>query len=159
MTNKQNLRKVRALVGFFIAGLVLSGATAIPVLAELRAILTLVGNESQGTIAPWLHQVYIALEATDAQYPFLAYGYDWLAFGHFVIALAFVGAWRDPVKNIWLFEFGMLACVAVIPYALIFGAFRGIPFLWRLIDCSFGVLGFWPLWYARRLTLKVDATS
>ncbi len=29
--------------------------------------------------------------------------------------------------------------VLVIPYALIFGAVRGIPFWWRLIDCSFGV--------------------
>lgn len=159
MTNNQALRRVRLLVGFFIVGLVLSGATAIPVLSELKAILAVVGDGSHGTIVPWLHQVQEALEATDTHYPFLAYGYDWLAFGHFVIALAFVGAWRDPVKNIWLFEFGILACLAVIPYALVFGAFRGIPFLWRVIDCSFGAFGFWPLWYARRLTLKVDADS
>ena len=33
------------------------------------------------------------------------------------------------------------------------GALRGIPIYWRLIDCAFGVLGFLPLWLARRWTL------
>ena len=67
-----------------------------------------------------------------------------------MIAIAFVGALRDPVRNIWLFTFGMIACVLVIPYALIFGAVRGIPIWWRLIDCSFGVIGFIPLWFCRK---------
>ena len=62
---------------------------------------------------------------------------DWLAFGHIVIAVAFLGAWRDPVGNRWLFDFGLIACVLVIPWALVFGALRGIPWWWRLIDCSF----------------------
>jgi hypothetical protein len=39
-------------------------------------------------------------------------------------ALSFVGALRDPVRNRWLFDFGLIACVLVIPYALVFGALR-----------------------------------
>lgn len=77
-----------------------------------------------------------------------------MAFGHFVIAIVFIGAWRDPVRNIWLFEFGLIACALVIPYALIFGAVRGIPMWWRLIDCSFGVFGAMPLWLCHREAAK-----
>jgi hypothetical protein len=84
------------------------------------------------------------------QFPFLYYGTDWLAFGHFVIAIAFIGALRDPVRNCWLYTFGMISCALVIPYALIFGGLRGIPLWWRLIDCSFGVFGFIPLWFCKK---------
>ncbi len=44
----------------------------------------------------------------------------------------------------------------VIPYALVFGGSRGIPFWWRLIDCSFGVLGFIPLWFCRQWTSELE---
>ncbi len=100
-----------------------------------------------------------------AKFPFLAYGTDWLAFGHFVIAIAFIGPLRNPVKNIWVVEFGMIACVLVVPFALGMGAVRGIPIGWRLIDCSFGVLGIIPLWLCRReiqalaRLAKTDGTS
>ena len=97
-----------------------------------------------------------ALDHTYAAYPFMAYGTDWLAFGHFVIALAFVGALRDPVRNRWLFQFGMISCVLVIPYAITCGAVRGIPFYWRLIDCSFGVIGFFPLWFCWKWTGELE---
>ena len=92
-----------------------------------------------------------ALVAPNDNYPFIAYGTDWLAFAHFVIAIAFVGPWRDPVKDVWVVEFGMIACALVIPFALVMGSVRGIPFGWRLIDCSFGVFGIIPLWFCRRL--------
>jgi hypothetical protein len=79
------------------------------------------------------------------RYPFLAYGYDWLAFAHLVIAVAFVGPLKDPVRNIWIIEFGMIACLMIFPLALIAGWVRQIPFYWQLIDCSFGVIGLLPL--------------
>jgi hypothetical protein len=143
----------------FIIGLVLSGATAIPLDAELDWLVKFTGARQwveapASTAAPtwalWLVTVQSALHDTTAKYPFMAYGTDWLAFGHFVIALAFVGALRDPVRNRWLFDFGLIACVAVIPFALVCGALRGIPLWWRLIDCSFGVFGFLPLWLCRK---------
>jgi hypothetical protein len=36
---------------------------------------------------------------------------------------------------------------------------RGIPFWWRLIDCSFGILGAVPLWLARRLVKKLTGNK
>jgi hypothetical protein len=93
----------------------------------------------------------------DARYPFVFYGGDWLAFGHFMIALSFVGPLRDPVRNVWIYDFGMIACVLVIPFAVIMGQVRGIPVFWRLIDCSFGVSGFMPMWYCRRYARELDA--
>ena len=104
----------------------------------------------------WLVTVRDALIATNARYPFLAYGTDWLAFAHLVIAIAFVGALRDPVRNRWLFLFGMISCLLVIPYAMACGGARGIPFYWRLIDCSFGVFGFIPLWFCWKWTGELE---
>src|SRR5579871_5083209 len=104
----------------------------------------------------WILRVRDALNTTYSAYPFMAYGTDWLAFGHFVIAIAFVGALRDPVRNRWLYLFGMISCVLVISYAAVCGAMRGIPFYWRLIDCSFGVFGFVPLWFCWRWTGTVE---
>jgi len=52
---------------------------------------------------------------------------------------------------VWVIQFGMIACVLVIPAALIFDALRGLPFFWGLIDCSFGVIGIIPLLFAYRL--------
>ncbi len=69
---------------------------------------------------------------------------------HVVIAIAFIGPLRDPLKNVWVVEFGMIACVLVVPWVLIFAPLRGIPLFWMLIDCSFGVIGFIPLWLVRK---------
>ena len=90
------------------------------------------------------------------------YGTDWLAFGHFVIALAFLGALRDPVRNRWLYEFGMMTCALVPVWALVFGHLRGIPLWWRAIDSAFGVLGFVPVWLCHRWSgelMQAEAVS
>jgi len=157
------LRRIRILTLLFIIGLVLSGATAIPLEHELDAGVRILGIADNGVDGPpasglthWLLLVREALHETNARYPFVAYGFDWLAFGHFAIAIAFVGALHDPARNVWLFQFGMIACVLVIPYALVFGAIRGIPVYWRLIDCSFGVFGFIPLWICYGWALKLN---
>ncbi len=81
------------------------------------------------------------LPTTRARYPFLAYGTDWLAFAHILFAILFVGPYRDPVRNRWVVEFGLIACAGIFPLALIAGPIRQIPFYWRLGDCSFGLFG------------------
>ena len=150
-------RHIKWLTWVFIVGLFLSGATAIPLQGELNLLVNLFGsNGDSSEMTRWLLRVRDALEQTQAQYPFLFYGTDWLAFGHFVIALAFVGALRDPIRNRWLFDFGLITCGLVIPYAFVFGGIRGIPFWWRLIDCSFGVFGFIPLWFCRKWTSELE---
>jgi len=144
----------------FIAALVLSGATAIPLETELKLVVQIAGvagNADDSGVVAWLLKVRDALVATGTKYPFIAYGTDWLAFAHFVIAVAFIGPLRDPVKNIWVIEFGMIACVLVVPFALLMGSVRSIPLGWRLIDCSFGVLGIIPLWFCRRLIKQLAA--
>jgi hypothetical protein len=163
MSREQSLlRRVRLFTWIFIVGLVVSGATAIPLNWELDVLVKWFGLEGQTSatatneLGRWLLSAREALQDVNSKHPLLFYGTDWLAFGHFVIAIAFVGALRDPVRNVWLFTFGMIACVTVIPYALIFGAVRGIPLWWRLIDCSFGVLGFIPLWFCRKWAREVE---
>lgn len=149
--------RIKLLVWLFMAGLFLSGATAIPLQGEVNLLTNLFGsNTNSSEISQWLLRVRDALAQTQSQYPFLFYGTDWLAFGHFVIAIAFVGALRDPVRNRWLFDFGLIACVLVVPYALVFGELRGIPLWWRLIDCSFGIFGFIPLWLCRCWAMALE---
>jgi hypothetical protein len=144
---------IRILLWVFIFGVVISGMTAIPLETEL-GILTQWSGSASGTVK-WFLKIRDALVETNAKYPFIAYGTDWLAFAHFVIAIAFIGPLRDPVKNIWVIEFGMIACVLVIPFALVMGGIREIPFGWRLIDCSFGAFGIIPLWFCRRLIMQL----
>ena len=148
------LKRVRVLLLIFIVGLVFSGATAIPLETELRIstshFLVNFDPNLHSSFGIWLNKVQDGLIATNAKYPFMAYGTDWLAFAHFVIAVAFIGPLRNPVKNIWVVEFGMIACALVVPFALVMGGIRGIPFGWRLIDCSFGVFGIILLWLCRR---------
>jgi hypothetical protein len=168
MSRELNLRcQIKTLTWLFIIGLVLSGATAIPLTPEVEWLAKVTGadlaalpsNPSRPRWPLWLIKVQTALQETAAQHPFLFYGTDWLAFGHFAIAVAFVGALRDPVRNRWLFDFGLIACALVIPYALVFGAIRGIPIWWRLIDCSFGVLRSVPLWFCRKWSREIEHGS
>jgi hypothetical protein len=152
-------RRIRWLTAVFILGLVGSGATAIPLETEVNWLVRWIGIGANAmpsaSVAEWLARVQTALHEINQSWPFIGYGGDWLAFGHFVIAIAFIGAWRDPVRNQWLFDFGLIACALVVPYALLFGAARGIPVWWRLIDCSFGVFGAVPLWLCRRWTREL----
>jgi hypothetical protein len=151
------LRRIRWLTWLFIIGLFVSGATAIPLLDEVGLLVKWFGAEDGPTGRYyWLMRVDNALKQTHDEHQFLFYGTDWLAFGHFVIAIAFIGAIRDPVRNRWLFDFGLIACLLVIPYALIFSGLRGIPVWWRLIDCSFGVCGFIPLWLCRKWAKELE---
>jgi len=163
MNREKILRaRVRLLTWVFIIGLMVSGATAIPLTRELDLLAKCLGladqssAEAKSGLARWILQVREALHETDAKYPFLFYGTDWLAFGHFVIAVAFVGALRDPVRNVWLFTFGMIACALVAPYAFIMGGVRGIPVCWRLIDCSFGVFGMIPIWFCQKWVREIE---
>jgi hypothetical protein len=64
---------------------------------------------------------------------------------------------QDPVRNLWVVEFGIIACALVIPLALVCGPIRGIPFWWQMIDCSFGVCGLIPLLIARSMILRLGA--
>ena len=153
-------RRYRISLGLFIAGLVVSGLTAFPLLREIRWLCALLGVEPAGGaslagLAHWLAFVREGLEATHRSYPFLAYGTDWLAFGHLCVAVFFVRPFFRPLESDWVLACGLVCCAAAIPLALVAGPVRGIPLPWRLLDCSFGVIGAMPLWYCLRLTRQM----
>jgi hypothetical protein len=147
---------VKRLLLFFMIALVISGVIAIPVEWELSVLTPFFSSES--STGYWLEKVYRGISDTNDKYPFLLYGYDWLAFAHLVLALVFIGPYRDAVRNIWVIEFGVYACLLIIPFALIAGHFRGIPFGWRLIDCSFGIIGLIPLLICYRKTKRIETS-
>jgi hypothetical protein len=154
-------KRIRFLLIFFMSALVLSGLTAIPLQWELKVMMPLVKLGTQWGImvpalAQWIEKINQGVQNGYGQYPFLAYGTDWLAFGHIAIAIAFIGPLRDPVTNIWVVEFGMIACALIVPWALIFGAIRGIPFFWQFVDMSFGIFGLIPLWVVYRDILHIS---
>jgi hypothetical protein len=146
-TKPELLRSIRHWLSLFILGLILSGLTAFPLEQETAWLASFLDTNPilADSIILWVARVHAALLDTDLHYPFLAYGTDWLAFAHLILALVFLGPLRDPVRNKWVLQFGVIACLAVIPFALIAGPLRGVPPLWRAIDCSFGVFGAIPL--------------
>jgi hypothetical protein len=164
--NRETLlrRRIRWMTCVLILGLVIAGVTAIPLAEEVRCLADLTGTSLSAAPADstglhfWLARVETALLETQQKYPFMFYGADWLGFAHIVIALAYVGALRDPVRNRWLFDFGLIACAMVIPWAFVFGSVRGIPWWWRLTDCSLGVFGAVPLWCCRRWARELEAS-
>jgi hypothetical protein len=152
---RQTKKQIRAWIIFMMVAIVLSGITAFPVETEL-SWLRQYHHRLPSAIASWLDRVYIGIHETNIKYSFLAYGYDWLAFAHIVIALVFIGPLKDPVKNIWIIEWGIISCILVLPLALIAGPIRNIPFFHQVIDCCFGLLGLIPLLIVRRKIKELE---
>ena len=104
-------RKIRWMTGLIMVGLFISGATAFPLETEVTWLsrwCTALGNP----ICDWMWTVRTALQETNAKYPFMAYGTDWMAFAHIMLTVLFVGALLNPVRNKWLFQFGLICCAA-----------------------------------------------
>lgn len=149
------LKQIRIAIALVIFGLVISGLTAFPLLHELNLLAQIFAGDSRDPaahsgLAHWILKVREGLENTYRDYPFIAYGTDWLAFAHLMIALFFILPFRDPRRYEGVLKIGIAASLLVIPLAFICGPIRGIPFYWRLIDCSFGLLCLPPLVFALR---------
>jgi hypothetical protein len=152
------LIRIRRWILLFVVLLILSGLTAFPVQTELHFFMN-----SQSMFPEfmriWLVKINEGIRVIADQYPFLQYGYDWLAYSHIVIALFFIGVYRNPVQNAWVLRIGMLACAGVFILASVCGQLRGIPFFWTLIDCSFGLFGIIPLLIVERLIKKLKKSN
>ena len=151
----KELTRIRLLLGLVAFGLFVSGVTIWPAFAELSWL-----SNAAGGLPPlqsWLLRCLTGLKETGKAYPFLLYAGDWLAFAHILLALLFAGAIRDPVRNRWIVEFGLISCVAIIPLVLICGPLRGIPWFWQIIDCSFAPAAGIPLWMAWRGIRKLES--
>ncbi len=155
-------RRFRFVLTLFIVGLVLSGITAFPLRWELKTLASWMGLSVEADLSLlsgiryWIAYVHIGLEKSYEAYPFLAYGTDWLAFAHLMIAVFFIGPLREPTRHDWILISGIIACAGVVPLALICGPLRGIPFYWQMIDCSFGVIGVLPLLYCLRISRRLQ---
>ena len=165
MKEEQKLRReIRFLLYVFIIGLILSGITAFPIHTEVTYAHNMIAYfRLDNPLSQWIETVYEGVNEIDSSYPFIAYGTDWLGFAHILLAVLFVGIVKDPVKNIWVLQFGLIACAGIFPLAFIAGTVRGIPIYWQLIDCSFGLFGGTVLWMCyqkvRNLSTKISEVS
>jgi hypothetical protein len=148
------IRQIKGWIIFFMIALFLSGLTAIPLERELSFLSRCFSPQTP--LGSWIDKVYMAVANMNKEYPFLAYGYDWLAFAHFLLAILFIGPLKEPVKNRWVIEFGMIACLLIVPFSFVAGHYRGIPVGWSVIDCSFGVIGLIPLSICRSKILQAE---
>lgn len=161
--HEKTLRKLRFWLTGFVIGLVLSGLTAFPLTWELEILGKILGApresrpEQFSGLTEWIVRVRNALRETDAKFPFIAYGTDWLAFAHLMIAVAFWGVWRDPVRNRFILAWGMFCCVATWPLAVICGPIHEIPFGWTVLDCAFGVAAIGPLYFCWKWAGELEA--
>jgi hypothetical protein len=84
MAQTNHLRRMRFWLAIFITGLVLSGLTAFPLQTELNWLIASLRSDALRPIAqfahllPWIERVNEGLDVTNARFPFLAYGTDWL---------------------------------------------------------------------------------
>ena len=134
-----------------MAALIISGITAMPAETELRWLMQY-KNMLPDFLGNWLQLCYTALMDTNAKYPFLA-------FAHIIIALSFIGLFKDPVRNIWIIDWQIITCILVVPLAFIAGPIRQIPIFHIVIDCCFGIFGIIPLVICKRWINKLAATS
>lgn len=152
----KTISKIKITLWIFIIILIASGITAFPIQWELNILNDIISNyDYKSDLVNWLQFVIKGVNETYSKYPFVAYGTDWLAFAHIIIAIYIYGAIKNPIQNQWLIKASIIACILIIPLALIAGQIREIPFMWRLLDCSFGIIGIAPLLFVNNWINKM----
>jgi hypothetical protein len=148
----KSLKRAKYMIGIVAFGLLVSAVTIWPMVKELKLMVRIIGGDSAATghLHGFLLRVIEGIEEVNAAYPFLFYGYDWLAFAHIVLAILFMGAMRDPVRNVWVVQFGLIACALIPILAGISIPLRGLPWWWFWVDFAFAPAAAIPLWVALR---------
>lgn len=78
------VKRIRLLTVFFVLALAASGITAFPLETEMKIACDILGISQTAPVDDytglhyWIAKVNNALINTNRDYPFLAYGYDWL---------------------------------------------------------------------------------
>ncbi len=160
----QPLVRIRLCLLVVMLGLFVAGVTAFPLLEEINVLSRLLvgtgaslDSSAYSGIVRWVLQVRAGLEITYAAYPWVAYGTDWLAFGHLMIMLFFILPYREPARYEGVLWVGIWSSLLILPLAFICGPLRSIPWYWQLIDYSFGVVCIVPLIIAIQEVRKLDA--
>ncbi|HEY2725629.1 MAG TPA: hypothetical protein VGI61_00530 [Parafilimonas sp.] len=142
-------RKIKIAIIITIAGLLLNGISAVPLISELNILLS-----KPDALPKFLHNwwMYVnkGVNETTRYYPFMRYGFDWLAFAHLLIAIAFIGPLKDPIKNEWIVQWGMIASALSVVMAFGWERLRGIPLWWSCIDASIAIIAFIILWLCNK---------
>lgn len=139
-------------------GLFVSGVTVWPAVPELNLglrILEVLGF-ADSELFRFTTQIRDSLIAIEDQHPSILYGYDWLAFAHIVLAILFAGTARDPVRNRWTIECGLIMCALIPILAGICIPIRQIPGYWFLIDFAFAPAAAVPLVIALRDVRQIE---
>jgi hypothetical protein len=152
------LGRVKLMLGIVAFGLFVSGVTVWPAVWELKTAVHLVWGDGPptSTIHGFVVRSIAALVDVDSRYPFLLYAHDWLAFAHVMLAILFAGAARDPVRNVWIVQCGLIMCALVPVLAGICIPLRGIPMVWFWIDAAFAPGAALPLWIALRGIRRIE---
>jgi len=149
------------MLGIVVFGLLVSGITVWPAVPELRIAVEIVwggGAPTDGLHGFVMHAIE-GLEFVQAHYPFMLYAHDWLAFAHIMLAILFAGAIRDPVRNVWIVQCGLIMCALVPVLAGICIPLRGMPLVWFWIDFAFAPAAALPLWIALRDIKRTEADA
>jgi hypothetical protein len=155
------LTRAKWMLGIVATGLFLSGVTIWPAITELKTAVRLLWGDAPATgeLHTFLLKAIEGLETANTRYPFMLYAHDWLAFAHIMLAVLFTGAIRDPVRNKWVPEAGLLMCLSVPVLAGICIPLRGLPIWWFWIDFAFAPGAALPLWIALRDVKRVEKGS
>ena len=146
---KQLRRQIKMVIILTIIGLLLNGASAVPLRTEMNLLLSNSDSFPQFLRDWWVYVNQGVLETSD-KYDFMRYGFDWLGFAHLLIAIAFIGPLRDPVKNQWVVQWGMIAAALSIAVAFGWERVRNIPVWWSFIDAGISYVAFVLLWICNR---------
>lgn len=161
-TAEKKLLQARLLLVIIALGLLVSGLTCYWLPREVSALLDLVWRRSPDTIPfmaaeyELLVKVERGLANLERDFPEMFLGTDWLGFAHVVLAILFLGAIREPVRNVWIVQFGMICAVLVVPAAWLFGWMRGLPPIHYLVDASFGIGAMIPLYLCYRIIRRLE---
>jgi hypothetical protein len=154
-----NLKRAKWMLAIVAFGLFVSGVTVWPAVLELKLAVSILWGDAAPTSA--LHSFILeaieGLEYVGENYPFLLYAHNWLAFAHIMLAILFAGAIRDPVRNVWIVQAGLIICALILVLAIFAIPARVFPSSWFWIDFAFAPGAALPLWIALRDIRKAEA--
>ena len=107
---------LRCVLGFFLLALILSGITAFPLeheldtLASVRGLAQTAPSDVHNGLDFWILTVRDGLQETYTHYPWVAYGTELAGVCAHCHCDFFIGAFIDPVRNVWTLKAGLIAC-------------------------------------------------
>ncbi len=155
------LKRAKWMLGMVVFGLVVSGVTVWPAIPELKTAVRIVWGDGEpaGALHGFILRTIEGIQSVEANYPFMLYAHDWLAFAHIALAILFAGAISDPVRNVWIVQCGLIMCALVPVLAGICIPIRGLPLVWFWVDFAFAPAAALPLWIAMRDIRRAEAAG